>query len=241
MLFALLSGSALFGQSAPPVSQVQKPNVHGAVRIEPDYAISGAEVIFKGEEFSKTVLTDKKGLYEASLPVGFYTMFVIPPPQGFRTYQRPLFRVTASTSITWDVSIRPAPSCDPVVPEGSDHGVDVEEVTDGCGGWKLFPVPSQDGVPFQLLIDYPGRQRTDRGSVYISRTLQDFKTPVFMAYNLFTLHADQVTYDEKTRTLHARGNVVAFNENGEIASSNMVQPAEYFNFRIENGEATRLH
>ncbi|HYL45514.1 MAG TPA: hypothetical protein VEU52_00670 [Candidatus Limnocylindrales bacterium] len=240
VLLALLSFPCTFIQSSAPATPLQTFNVHGAVRIEPDYGISGAKVIFKGEGTSKTVLTDTKGFYQADLPVGFYTMFVVPPSEGFKTYQRPLFRVTASTNITWDVSIWPAPSCDPVVPEGSDHGVDVEEATDSCGGWKLFSAPSQDGVPFQLLINYPSRPLTESGTVYTSRSVQDFKTPVFVAYNLFTLQADRVTYDEKTRTLEASGNVVAFNEKGEIASTNMVQTAESMTFRIANGEATRL-
>jgi len=236
VLLVLLSHPASFIRSATQAAQPQRFNVHGRVSIYPNDAISDAKVIFKGEGISETVYTDEKGIYEANLPAGFYTMFVVPrTPRGLRTYQRPLFRVTASTNITWDVSVWPRVSCDLVVPAGSEHVITEEEAGDACGGRELFPVPSQDGVPFQLLIDYRARQRTDRGSIYLSRSLQAFRDPVFVAYNLFTLEADRVTYDEKTRTLEAKGDVVAFNEKGEK------QTAESMTFRIENGEANRVH
>ena len=228
-----LSCPCLFIQSAASVTQLQSFNVHGTVRLYPNEAISGAKVIFKGERISKTVYTDEKGSYEANLPVGFYTMLVNPLVEGLRTYQRPLFRIAASTNITWDVSILPGIPCDLAWPDG--HVTTNDEAGDFCGGWEFFPVSSQDGIPFQLLINYPARQRTDHETVYISRSLQNIKDPVFVAYNLFTLEADRVTYDEKTRTLEAMGNVGTFNEKGEK------QTADSMTFKIDNGEATRLH
>jgi lipopolysaccharide assembly outer membrane protein LptD (OstA) len=60
-------------------------------------------------------------------------------------------------------------------------------------------------------------------------------TAVFVAYNLFTLRADHVTYDQKDQTLHANGKVVMINEKGES------QRADEMTFRIENGEAIPLH
>ena len=230
----LLSHPASFIRSAMQAAQPQRFNIHGRVSIYPNGAISDAKVIFKGQGFSRTVYSDENGIYEANLPVCLYTMFVVPlTPRGLRTYQRPLFRVTESTNITWDVSLWPGVSCDLVWPDG--HVTTNDEAGDYCGGWEFFPAPTEDGIPFQLLIDYRLRQRTNRGSVYISRNMQNYKDPVFVAYNLFTLEADRVTYDEKTRTLEAKGNVVAFNEKGEK------QTAESMTFRIENGEANRVH
>jgi hypothetical protein len=237
-LLVLLTFASSFGESPGVVTQLRSFNVHGTVRIDRDEVISGAEVIFKGEGGQHDCVYRQKGPLRSETP-GRFLYFVVPRKPGFKTYQRPLFRVTATTDITWNVSIWPGVFCDYVeVPQGSEHTPTEGEITDSCGGWELFPVPSQDGVPFQLLIYYTARQRTDRGSVYLSRSSQDFKTPVFVAYNLFTLLADRVTYDEKTRTLEAHGNVVAFNEKGETQTAGLV--TDSMTFRIENRGATRL-
>jgi lipopolysaccharide assembly outer membrane protein LptD (OstA) len=55
--------------------------------------------------------------------------------------------------------------------------------------------------------------------------------PVCVAYNLFSLEADNVTYDAKNKTIKATGDVVVVNESG------VTQPADSTTFKIENGHA----
>jgi hypothetical protein len=234
MVVVLLACAALFGQSAPPVSSPQTFHIQGTVHVLSDSAASGAEVTFEGEKTTKTVLTDKKGFYEANLPVGLYTMNVSSLKHGFKEYRRPLFRVASSTNLTLDATVSSGVSCDPVVPEESKHAPTQDEAQDACGGLDLFAVPSEDGVPFQLFIDYPGRQRSDQGNVYGNKKLEGFKTPVFVAYNLFTLQADDVVYDVSGRVLKATGNVVVENADGAT------QRADSITLKIENGQATPL-
>jgi hypothetical protein len=181
------------------------------------------------------VSADNSGSFEIELPFGFYTMTVISKIQGFREYRRPLFRVASSTSVTLDATLGLGSSCDLVAAPGSEHIITEEEGQDACGGFDFFAVPSEEGVPFQLLIDYPSRQRADRANVYRSRRHQGLQNPVVVAYNLFTLRADEVIYDVRSRTLRATGDVVVEGVDGTT------QRGDSMTFKIENGEAIPLH
>jgi len=142
-------------------------------------------------------------------------------------------------------------SCDLANPPPDSHVSEQDRIKNACGGQDIFPLPSEDGAPFQLLIRFGTREPTDNGYAYSAPV--DFSaipepsyvyrsgwnpptlgTPVFVACNLFTLRADHVTYDEKNRTLHANGKVVVVNEKGES------QRADSMTFRIENGDAIPL-
>jgi lipopolysaccharide assembly outer membrane protein LptD (OstA) len=59
--------------------------------------------------------------------------------------------------------------------------------------------------------------------------------PIFVAYNLFTLQADEVVYDVKSQTLEASGNVVAESSDGTAEHSDSMV------FKIKNGKVTRAH
>jgi hypothetical protein len=234
MLAALLVCATMFAQSATSVTPHQTFYVHGIITYYKDTAAPGAQVTFESDKVSKTVSTDKNGWYEADLPVGFYTMTVSAMKRGFREYRRPLFRAASSTNLTLDATVAPGMSCDLVVPRGSEHTITAEESQDECGGLDLFAVPSKDGVPFQLSIDYPGRQRIDGGNIYESRNLPELKIPILVTYNLFTLQANRVEYDVRSRTLRATGDVLVEGVDGTT------QRGDSMTFKIENGEAISL-
>jgi hypothetical protein len=234
MFVTLLGAATLFGQSAATAARPQKSNIHGTIRLDPATVAFGAEVTFENGKANTIAFTDKEGFYEANLPVGFYTMNVNPMTPGFREYRRPLFRVASATNLTLDATVGPGVPCDLVVPDGSDHTLTPDEAQDACGSLDIFEAPSKDGTPFQLFIDYPNRQRTDRGVIYNSRKLEGFKTPVLVAYNLFTLQADNVVYDVQDRILKAMGNVLVVSPDGGT------QRADSMTLKIENGEVTPL-
>lgn len=98
---------------------------------------------------------------------------------------------------------------------------------------ELFPVPSADGVAYELCIRYTTGHRTN-GTYDYSGDRSSHDDPVFVAYNLFSLHADHVTYDVKTRTLEASSNVVAVDESG------VSRRGESMKFKIEDGQAIHL-
>ena len=233
-LLGLLACATSFGQSATPVAQSHSPNVHGTIRLDPYDVAPRVAVTFTEGNDSTTVFTGKNGFYETNLPVGFYTMTVHQVPHGFKEYRRPLFRVASSTMLKIDVTLGAGVPCDPAVPVGSEHVTTAEEAEDSCGGSAFFSVPSSDGIPYQLFINYPSRQRNAQASIYRSSTSSGSKTRVCVIYNLFSLEADSVTYDENTRTLTATGNVVAENADGSP------QHAGSTTFEFENGQATPL-
>jgi hypothetical protein len=250
-LIASLFCATLLGQSATPTIQPQTSHIHGTVRYVIDgSAVVGVKVTFESEKGSKTVATNRRGNYEADLPVGLYTMTAQPLSPALLTYKRPLFRVVSSTNLVFDVSLDAYQkvTCEIGNPPPGNQISDQDRVKNACGGLDEFPLPSEDGAAFQLLIRYGTRNPIDSGYVYSApvdfsvipepsyvyrsgRNPPTLGPPVFVAYNLFTLRANHVTYDEKGQTLHAKGKVVVVNEKGET------QRADSMTFRIENGEA----
>ena len=235
VLVALLPCATLLAQSVAPTAPIQTFQIHGTIRAFNDAAVRGAEVIFESQKIRTTVSSDKSGHYEANLPVGLYSMTAKPVERYLQRYRRPLFRVASPTSLTFNITLDTAgPFCDikkQVLdqPPPADDGVRI------CGGADSFPVPSQDEVPFDLFIQYETRRPTDRGYTYNTGAhLPGSQSPVFVAYNLFTLQADHVLYDVQGRTLEATGNVVAINADGTT------KRADSMTFKIENGEATQL-
>jgi hypothetical protein len=110
-----------------------------------------------------------------------------------------------------------------------------EAAKNACGYHEFFDVPSKDGAPFQLYIRYLRRSPSNTGWVYSGDWVAtNLELPVLVEYNLFTLHADHVTYDAQRRILTATGRVVAANESGveELSDSLTV--------KIEDGQALPL-
>jgi hypothetical protein len=222
--------------SAPLRAQLQTFHISGTIRTPNDSILPGANVTFDGAGATKTVSANNAGFYEADLPVGLYTMTAQSPTQRqLQKYQRPLFRVAASTSLTLNITLDLAePNCDPVM-SVSGHALTLDEYRNACGGWDFIPIPSSENIPFQLFIRYGGRRLSEGGYIYSDRKLPDGKeTLVFVAYNLFTLRAERVVYDAQHRILKATGNVIVMPEQGTT------HRADSMSFRMENGQATLL-
>lgn len=224
----LLACTTVFGQSAPPTTRLQTFHIRGTIRTaaHPGDYVQGAKVTFAGQNARKTISTNKQGFYEVDLPVGTYTMDVEPSEESLQEYQRPLFRVALPTSLTLDVILDPQIFCDPGVPAPGHVPADYSP----CREVDLFSVPSEDGIPFQVLIRCFARWKTESGYAYGA-----VNNPVFVAYNLFTLRADHVTYDVQAKILRASGRVVTTNSDGAT------QRADSMAFKIENGQAFPLH
>jgi hypothetical protein len=212
-------------------------HIRGKIVDSHNSAIAGAEVKFEGPNKTESVSSDSRGFYHAKLPVGLYSMTVA---KGPRDYRRPLFRVSSPKTIVLDVPLYPPlRSCDSGIisvtrpdgtPEKTETVVTPDEFRDECGGWDRFPVPSDEGVSFELLVRYSSRARRDGERTYNS----GFLSPVFVAFNLFTLTADHVTYDLASRILLATGDVTTTNGSAGSAHANLMK------FRIANDSVLRL-
>jgi hypothetical protein len=191
--------------------------------------IPRAEVTFRNGQFSKTIVVDQNGIYQIDLPFGLYKMTVIGPTIGTRSLT-PLARsfvVTSPGQIVLNADLYfSRDSCDTV-----QSGEDRKNV---CGGEDVFPVPLKNGIPLTLYVRFPARGIAYRGLVYTTDPVGMPDVPVFVAYNLFSMTADEVTYDSATQALEARGNVVFDDGYGHTHHSDSVK------FRIENGKAVSI-
>jgi hypothetical protein len=255
MFVASLACATLFGQSAAPVDRPRTFHIHGTIRNFAGAAVSNVDAVFKRDMFTKTVFTDEGGSYDVDLPAGLYTMTASPLERFLEGYRRPLFRVGSSPTLTLNVTLEPAGTCDLAIGPGGTRP-NAETVRRACGGWDSFSVPSADGAAFEVLIQFGSWQPTDHGDAYSirepltgveipplgqqipddwpahgKRVVFGDEIPVFVAYNLFTLRAKRVVYDVQSRTLEATGNVVAAKADGAT------EHADSMTFRIENGEA----
>jgi Carboxypeptidase regulatory-like domain len=219
-------------------------HVQGKIVDSHNSAIVGAEVKFESrkttEAVSEAVSSDSRGFYHAELPLGLYSMTVAKGSSGYgEHYRRPPFRVSSPKTIVLNVTLYPPlPSCDPGsitvtrpdgTPETETAGAP-KDLRDECAGWDRLPVPSNEDVSFELLVRYSSRLRRDGERIYNS----GFLSPVVVAFNLFTLTADHVTYDLASRTLLATGNVTT--TNGSAGSTH----ANSMKFRIVNDSVLRL-
>jgi lipopolysaccharide export system protein LptA len=236
LLGVLLCGS-LFGQSANPSTRPQTFHVKGTITDPNGGVVYGVKVAFQSEGLTKAVLTNGAGVYETDLPLGDYTMTA--QSQAFRPYRRPLFRLTEPANLIFDITLRVRGSCDVLVFNSSGKVTPEDWVaaqSNACLREDSFLASSGDGAPFQLFIAYGSRATS--GSVY---SYAGEKTPnataVFATYNLFSLQADKIIYDDKNRMIEASGNVVVVNEPGTV------QRADAITFKIADGQAiptTRL-
>jgi len=175
-----------------------------------DSIVPGTVVAFQGERGSRTVVSDEKGFYQIDLPVGLYTMTAVRPGySSLQEYSRPLFQVGSQPIFVLNITLYNERCCCDI-PDQLVGGVEqtpeqwAHIAKDACGGEDSFPLPSEDGVEFQVYIRYPKRTLTDRGYVYKGDQITtNTRAPARAEYNLFTLEAEQILYDAEHHKLEA--------------------------------------
>jgi hypothetical protein len=197
-----------------------------------DSVVPGTEVAFHGEQVSRTVVSDDKGFYQIDLPVGLYTMTAARPGySNLQKYSRPLFQIGSQPTFVLNITLYDERyTCDIVDRPGANPEQLANIEKDACGGEDSFPLPSENGVQFQVYIRYPRRALTDRGYVYKGDQITtNTRAPASVEYNLFTLEAEQVLYDASHQKLEALGHVVVMDESGKSQNANSMI------FKLENG------
>jgi hypothetical protein len=179
--------------------------VKGTITDPKGAAVPGANVEFASQQMHKTVATNGEGVYQADLPVGDYTMTT--DVGGFRPFCRPLFRAKASASLTFDVVLRVRLACDTVAVNILAAPEDRTAAAKECLREYFFPATAKDGVPFQLYIRYVTRTVVD-DQYNFAGAKNPGENPVFVAYNLFSLQADEVVYRAKAQLIVASGHVI---------------------------------
>lgn len=222
-----------FEQPTSPATQTFQ--VRGTITDQSGAVIPGAKIVFQNKLFDKTLTTNERGTYEIDLPFGTYTMAT--QVAGFKPYHRPLFSVMSTETIVFDVTLPVQPTCDLTV-VSTDGGTATREDLEAaerefCLREDSYPVPSSSGVPFQVWIRYAKHSVTGNTHLYTGKKTP-YDDPVVVAYNLFSLRADEVTYDAKTQTIRAVGNVATGDESG------MNRGIDAANIKFENGRAITI-
>jgi len=230
-LLILLTSTTTLGQ-AQPTSQ---PTFHISGKItQSGRAVPGIWVTFEGA-IPKSVKGNDSGFYQADLPLGTWRVFASGFNERDRSeFSRPrVFQVNKARKVALDLFVRPAVGCGGVMILTSDGRPptreQVEQKNEFCAGQEFFPVPSADGVPFEVLIgglcDPPG--------VFHGINEPACKNE-FATYNLLTMRADSIVYRPTERTLDANGNVVVTDESGETKARSMI-------LYLQDGRAVRMH
>jgi hypothetical protein len=213
------------GQSVAQAANAEVKTFHvGGMITDPnDARIPRVAVAFTGTTLNKNVASDGAGIYKAELPFGAYTMTA--EHEGFGTYHRPLFCVNSPKALTFDFTL-------PI--EEQIETVNIGTVS-AFRGEESFPAGWKHCPKAEVRIRYEHRvQNAQKIVSYRGEDDAPDWDPVFVAYNLFSLSAHQVTYDAKKRVIRARGNVTTIDESGAR------QKAEFAVFQFRSGEARRL-
>jgi hypothetical protein len=233
-LFFVVLGAFSFGRASAPTSQTQMFHVRGTVTDPIGAVIPNGKLTFQSGQSIRTLITNNLGAYDADLPPGAYTMKV--QVNGFRTYYRPLFRVTSPTAVTFDVSLQVDSCGDMIVANSSGKPVSNEqywEATKFCAHEDVFPVPSNGGLAFEVSIQF-GTRTVDGSAYAYEGEKSPYELPVFVAYNLFSMRADKVIYYTKSGILLASGNVLVQDETGE-------RQVDSITFKVDDGRATQIY
>jgi len=200
--------------------------------------VGNDRVAFEGPS-QKSVRADPNGHYEADLPLGVWkvtvmTSFASGITESSRLSHPRVFRVTRPMNIHIDLYVN-AVGCGGVMVITRDGGPptpqDVEAKNEACQGRELFPMPSDDGVPFEIVIG--GRNHVLCSIPHENRAACERE---FGTFNLLTVYADKVGFTRfpNGALLEARGNVVVENGNREYRKDSA-------RFLINNGQAVEAY
>jgi hypothetical protein len=200
--------------------------------------IGGNWVAFEGPS-KASARVDAVGRYEADLPLGVWKVAVSGSSTSGITpvsrLSRPrVLRVTRPMAVVVDLYVN-AVGCGGVLvvtPDGRPPTPQEEEKKDEhCQGRDFFPLPSEDGVPFEVAIGGIFPQLCSIATENRAACERQFGT-----YNLLTIYADQVTYTPAPNggLLEGKGNVVILDGGRESHETSA-------RFLISDGQAQRSY
>ena len=174
------------GSSARPLYQQPSAEVKGIVTDVNGSRVTKAVLVFEGGGESYRVETGENGAYSIRLQPNTYTILI--SHFGFCQIRRAAFIAKKDSEIRFDFQLWVGPS----------------DVYGKYNFMELDPVPHTHLKPLVLFGEtHPkGTSQIFTGAVLME------KYPVVLTYNLFTLRANQLTYEPSKHLLWAEGGVV---------------------------------
>jgi len=200
--------------------------------------VSDRWVVFEGPS-GISVQIDPTGHYEADLPLGVWKVVVMTSATS-RLEQHPrlshprVFRVTKPMNVVIDLYVN-ASGCGGVLlvtPDGRPPTPEEEEhKNEPCQGRHFFSLPSDEGVPFEVVIGGQAHNLCSFSHGDRAACEREFGT-----FNLLTVYADKVTFTRfpKGGLLEAKGNV-------EVLDGGLKYHRTSVRFLINDGQAVEAY
>jgi hypothetical protein len=208
-----------------PTSTTNQPktfHVSGTV-LQSGTPVPNQWVTFDDGKGPVSVRTEFDGYYGIDLPLGVWTATVTlrqfglsgnadPPDSSLSMPRR--FRVTVPRTVSLDLFLHPPVGCAGIKIITSDGhpptNEEIEQRDEDCRGERIYPIPSVDGVPFELRIGGLAHDLCQPRTKHNPACEREFAT-----YNLLSVQADKLIYHQLEGVLEASGNVVIKDESGE--------------------------
>jgi len=228
-LLSLFACANIFGQSTSQSDGRTTFHISGRVT-SLGRAVPDQWVTFEGP-IRKFVQTDSAGHYEAALPLGVWEVAVtdVQGPTETSLSRPRLVRVTTPDDVTLDLFVRNGILCSiafVTFDGGPPTEEEVERTYESCAGLEFFSVPSNDGVPFEVIVGGPTH------GLLSLMVENDSGGREFGTYNLLAVQADRVVFTPFAGggLLVATGSVVV-NDKGREYRRNSIR------FLIGGGQA----
>lgn len=191
----------------PP--SAKSAEVHGVVTDINGARMKDVILLFRGKHAERRLVTTEAGTYVLQLPAGDYSVEVRDDRGSCPVTRGPL-SLPRATTVDLDFTLYLCPIVDVYTLKDESAGGTGPPASAGQGGpTGIYRLEEDAGaskeLPYRLQVWFVGR-REQRGIVRYTGLTR--RTPVTVAYNLLTIHADAVLYNRSTYTLTACGNVI---------------------------------
>ncbi len=168
--------------------------------------VAGVQISIEGRGTTRTVVTDKDGLYNIDVPEGVYEIrFKV---LGYCPGRRARISAESGTSIVLNFTVIVCSLDDMLVVKNGQYQGEVERYRLPFKEESFF-LGSSPSPPLNLLVQFGERQERNGIIEYKGFTISGSRAlNTTVSYNLLTVHADTVCLRKRTLQLQAAGNVV---------------------------------
>ena len=197
LLIILVSFGLVHAQSI----DVSSAHIKGTVFDWTGALVPNVKVVLETARLKKEFVTNYEGVYEGKLRPGIYTVTTRAP--GFCHAQRAEFRVQQSSVIVMNLTLSVCGIALVIITDKSGKSHDEDRYIDPFQQ-ESFRVST---TRLNLVIRYAKRLKEKRFIEYSGPKAENAARGVTVTYDLLTISADKIRFNNKTIMLEADGNV----------------------------------